>query len=128
MIKNNFGRIVGISSLTSKIALNNISAYACSKGGFEQLIKSVSLELSEFNITANTINPGRISTNMTSDLVEDSKSYNSIKSRIPKARFGKPEDLLTAVDFLISENSSYITGESITIDGGWMSSGGNPIL
>jgi NAD(P)-dependent dehydrogenase (short-subunit alcohol dehydrogenase family) len=126
LIDHDFGRIIGISSLTSSIVIKNLSAYSSSKGGFEQLIKSVAIEYSNYNITANTINPGRIDTTMTADLINNKNSNNSIISRIPKNRFGKPEDLLSAVDFLISEHSSYITGQSITIDGGWLASGGNP--
>ncbi|TAL60208.1 MAG: SDR family oxidoreductase [Bacteroidetes bacterium] len=126
LVKQNFGRVVGISSLTSRIGIRNIAPYAASKGGMEQLLKTLAVELSEYDITVNTINPGRISTNMTNDLTSNTDSSSSIISRIPKGRFGKPGDILSAIDFLLSDSSSYITGQSIIIDGGWMGSGGNP--
>ncbi len=126
LVKHNFGRVIGISSLTSQIGIRNIAPYAASKGGFEQLLKTLAVELSEYDITINTINPGRIATNMTHDVTSNNDSSSSMISRIPQARFGKPEDLLSAVDFLLSTSSSYITGQSIIIDGGWMASGGNP--
>ena len=125
--QNNFGRIVAISSLTSRIGIRDIGAYAASKGGLEQLMMTLSIELSKYEITVNTINPGRIQTAMTQDLYNQSLTKDSLISRIPKGRFGVPEDLLSAIDFLIDERSSYITGQSIIIDGGWIASGGNPL-
>jgi NAD(P)-dependent dehydrogenase (short-subunit alcohol dehydrogenase family) len=127
LVHYNFGRVIGISSLTSQIGIRNIAPYAASKGGFEQLLKTLAVELSEYDITVNTINPGRIATNMTSDIEGNIHSNSSMISRIPMKRFGKPQDILSAVDFLLSPSSSYITGQSIIIDGGWMASGGNPL-
>ena len=128
LIENNFGRIVGISSLTSRIGIRNIAAYAASKGGLEQLMMTLSVELSKYEITVNTINPGRIQTTMTYDIHNQLLTQDSMVSRIPKGRFGMPKDLISAIDFLIDERSSYITGQSIIIDGGWMASGGNPLM
>ena len=127
LVQHNFGRVIGISSLTSVIGIRNIAPYAASKGGLEQLLRTLAVELSEYDITINTINPGRIVTNMTHDLTSDDDSKSSILSRIPKRRFGQPQDILSAIDFLLSTSSSYITGQSIIIDGGWLASGGNPL-
>ncbi len=127
MIKNNFGRVVGITSLTTQIGIRNIGPYAASKGGLEQLLKTLAVELSEYDITVNALSPGRIATKMTKDLTDNSNSSNSIISRIPKKRFGYPAELTSAIDFLISHSSSYITGQTIVVDGGWLASGGNPI-
>jgi NAD(P)-dependent dehydrogenase (short-subunit alcohol dehydrogenase family) len=126
LMHNKFGRIVGISSLTSQIGLRKIAPYAASKGGFEQMLKTLAVEVAEYGITVNTLNPGRIETRMTKDLNDKEKSKESIISRIPMNRFGTPEDLLSAVQFLLDDNSGYFTGQSIVVDGGWLASGGNP--
>jgi 3-oxoacyl-[acyl-carrier protein] reductase len=126
LIRNKFGRILGISSLTSRIGLRRIAPYAASKGGFEQMLLTLAVEVAEYSITVNTLNPGRIETRMTNDLNDKENSKESIISRIPMNRFGRPEDLLSAVQFILDDNSGYFTGQSIVVDGGWLSSGGNP--
>lgn len=126
LIQNNFGRILGISSLTSQIGLRRIAPYAASKGGFEQMLRTLAVEVAKDGITVNTLNPGRIETMMTNDLNDKQNSKESIISRIPMNRFGNPKDLLSAVQFILDENSSYFTGQSIVVDGGWLASGGNP--
>ena len=125
MIANKYGRVIGITSLTADIGIKNISAYCASKGGVSQFLKSVAVELAKYKITVNMIAPGRIETRMTADLVGDQKMNDSIKNRIPMDRFGIPSDLTGAASFLASKASSYMTGQSIIIDGGWLGSGGN---
>jgi len=125
MIKHKYGRVIGITSLTTDIGIKNISAYCASKGGMAQFLKSIAIELVKYNITVNTIAPGRIVTRMTNDLVRDHKMINSIKNRIPMGRFGNPSDLTGAALFLASKESGYMTGQSIIVDGGWLGSGGN---
>lgn len=124
--QNKFGRILGISSLTSMIGLRRIAPYAASKAGFEQMLRTLAVEVAEDGITINTINPGRIETRMTNDLNDNQNFKESIISRIPMKRFGNPKDLLTAVQFILDDNSGYFTGQSIVVDGGWIASGGNP--
>jgi 3-oxoacyl-[acyl-carrier protein] reductase len=124
--RNKFGRVLGISSLTSQIGLRRIAPYAASKGGLEQMLRTLAVELAEDGITVNTLNPGRIETRMTNDLNDNQNSKESIISRIPMNRFGNPEDLLSAVQFILDDNSGYFTGQSIVVDGGWLASGGNP--
>jgi NAD(P)-dependent dehydrogenase (short-subunit alcohol dehydrogenase family) len=126
LIRNKFGRIMGISSLTSQIGLRRIAPYAASKGGFEQMLKTLAVEVAEYGITVNTLNPGRIETKMTNDLKDKQNSKESIISRIPMNRFGNPDDLLSAVQFILDDKSGYFTGQSIVVDGGWLASGGNP--
>lgn len=127
MIDNNYGRIIGITSLTSEIGIRNISAYAASKGGMTQFLKTISIELSKYNITVNMIAPGRIQTKMTEDLIKNGILRGSSLNCIPMRRFGLPSDLIGAVLFLTSESANYITGQTIVIDGGWLASGGNPL-
>jgi NAD(P)-dependent dehydrogenase (short-subunit alcohol dehydrogenase family) len=125
MIANTYGRVIGITSLTAYIGIKNISAYSASKGGMSQFLMSIAVELAKYNITVNMIAPGRIVTNMTDDLIGNQKMNDSINTRIPMARFGIPSDLTGAALFLASETSSYMTGQSIIVDGGWLGSGGN---
>lgn len=125
MIKNNYGKIVGITSLTSFMGIRNISAYGASKGGMTQFLKSISIELADSNITVNMVSPGRIDTSMTSDLIINDELNKLIKSRIPMNRYGSVNEISGAVLFLVSNLSNYMTGQSIIIDGGWLSSGGN---
>ncbi len=126
MLKQRYGKIIGITSLTSEFGIRNISAYAASKGGMAQFLKTLALELADYNINVNMIAPGRIKTKMTEDLLKDEKLRESNLRCIPLNRFGLPSDISGAVLFLASESANYITGQTIFIDGGWLASMGNP--
>lgn len=126
MMENKYGKIIGITSLTSMFGIKNISAYAASKGGMSQFLKTISIELAEYNINVNMVAPGRIKTKMTEDLLESENLRNSNLRCIPMGRFGLPSDLTGAILFLASETASYITGQTIFVDGGWTASMGNP--
>lgn len=125
MIKYKYGKIIGITSLTSYIGIKNISSYSASKGGMSQFLMSLATELVDYNISVNMIAPGRIKTAMTSDLIMDEKLNKLIKNRIPMGRYGSPSDISGVALFLASSFSDYMTGQSIIIDGGWLASGGN---
>ncbi|NOY87393.1 MAG: SDR family oxidoreductase [Deltaproteobacteria bacterium] len=125
MMDRNYGRIIGITSLTSKIGLIHISAYASSKGGMSQFLKTLSVELAPYNIAVNMIAPGRIQTVMTQDLLSDANTREANINCIPMGRLGVPSDITGAVLYLASDSSRYITGQTIVIDGGWLASGGN---
>jgi NAD(P)-dependent dehydrogenase (short-subunit alcohol dehydrogenase family) len=116
------GKIINLSSLTSKIGIPNISIYGAAKGGVFALTKSLSLELAPHNITVNAVAPGYVRTAMTEAAFTDPKRMEWMLSRIPLGRFGKPEDIGHAVLYLASPAADYLTGEVIYIDGGWMSS------
>lgn len=126
MMPQKFGKIIGITSLTSEFGIKNISAYAASKGGLAQFLKTAAIELAEFNINVNMVAPGRIKTKMTADLLKDKDAAASNLRCIPLNRFGEPKDVAGAVLFLASEHSNYMTGQTIFVDGGWLASGGNP--
>lgn len=128
MIDMNYGKIIGITSLTSEFGIRNISAYSASKGGMSQFLKTISVELSEHNINVNMIAPGRIETRMTDDILKNKNLRDANLRCIPMERFGLPSDLTGAVLYLASDASNYMTGQTIVIDGGWLASGGNPTV
>tara|TARA_B100000959_G_C14942039_1_gene608257 strand:+ start:954 stop:1706 length:753 start_codon:yes stop_codon:yes gene_type:complete len=116
MIKQKYGRIINISSIIGQIGNKGQSNYAASKAGIDAVTKSLSKELGSRGITINSIAPGYIETGMTSSLPNEIKE-NMLKS-IPLNRFGDPSDVASLVNFLISKNASYITGQIINLDGG----------
>ena len=119
------GRVINVSSLTGEIGLPNLAAYGATKGGVNQLTRALAVEWAARGITVNAIGPGRIRTAMTEDIFSD-PAQASFVSRIPMRRPGEPSDLTGAVVFLASDASSYLTGQIIYIDGGWLASGGHP--
>ncbi len=116
MVKRRYGRVVNISSVVGVTGGAGQVNYASSKAGVIAMTKSLSQEFATRNITLNCIAPGFIETNMTSGL--DEKRKEAILNSIPANRFGLPEDLSSAIIFLVSEESSYITGQTIHINGG----------
>ena len=125
MVNNKTGRIIMISSLTAEIGIPNIAAYAASRGGIKQLAKTMAVELASSGITVNCVGPGRFKTMMTEDIFLDDQKREDFLKVIPMQRPGIPDDLSGALIFLASDSSSYITGQSIYIDGGWLAGGGN---
>jgi len=125
MIKRKTGRIIMISSLTAKIGIPNIAAYAAGRGGIKQLGKTMAVELASSGITVNCVGPGRFRTKMTEDIFSDESKRKKILNAIPMSRAGVPDDLSGILIFLASDSSSYITGQSIYVDGGWLAGGGN---
>lgn len=119
MIQKGCGKIINVASLSSKIGIADISAYAASKGGIASLTKSLSVEFAKHNININAVAPGYYETVLTKDAFEDDYRKDWILSRIPMGRSGNPSDLGGTVVFLASEASDYITGQIIYVDGGW---------
>ena len=116
MIRNNYGRIINISSIIGLVGNKGQSNYSASKSGIIGLTKSIAKELASKNITVNAIAPGYIETDMTENLTE--KNQQQLLSTIPLNRLGKPDDIANLVCFLLSDEASYITGQTINVDGG----------
>lgn len=116
MMKNKWGRIIFISSVVGISGNQGQSNYAASKAGLIGLAKSISKELGSRNITSNVIAPGYIETDMTSFLDDGNKE--NIIEQLSIKRIGKPEDISNVVAFLCNDESEYITGQVIPVDGG----------
>ena len=116
MMKNKWGRIIFISSVVGISGNQGQANYAASKAGLIGLAKSISKELGSRNITSNVVAPGYIETDMTSFL--DNQNKENIIEQLSIKRIGKPEDISNVVSFLCNEESEYITGQVIPVDGG----------
>jgi 2-deoxy-D-gluconate 3-dehydrogenase len=118
---NRPGSMINTASLISFIGGKNVPAYAASKAGINQVTKSMANGLARYGIRVNAIAPGWFLTDLTEALQNDKARYAEILSRIPLGRWGNPEELGGAAVFLASDASSYMTGQTLVIDGGWMS-------
>jgi len=116
MLKNKYGRIVNITSVVGHTGNLGQSNYAASKAAIIGMSKSLAIEYAKKNITINCVSPGFIQSNMTDSIVEYIKAV--LTSRIPMAKLGKGEDIANTVAFLSSDAASYITGETIHVNGG----------
>jgi len=116
MMKNKFGRVINISSTSASIGNKGQSNYAAAKAGIEAFTRTLAREFGSRGITANNIAPGFIDTDMTNFLSEEEKA--NIQKDIPLNRFGKPEEVADLINFLASDEASYITGQTIHLNGG----------
>ena len=116
MMKNKWGRIVFISSIVGIVGNQGQANYAASKAGLIGLSKSIAKEMGSRSITSNVVAPGYIDTDMTAFLTDEQK--DNIIEQLSIKRIGKPEDVANIVSFLSSEESEYITGQVIPVDGG----------
>ena len=116
MLKNKYGRIVNITSIVGHTGNLGQTNYAASKAGIIGMSKSLAVEYAKKNITINCVSPGFIQSNMTDKIVESIKAV--LTSRIPMSKLGTGEDVANTVAFLSSDSASYITGETIHVNGG----------
>ena len=116
MLKNKYGRIVNITSVVGHTGNIGQANYAASKAGINGMSKSLAIEYAKKNITINCVSPGFIQSKMTDNIVESIKAV--LTSRIPMAKLGTGEDVSNTVAFLSSDAASYITGETIHVNGG----------
>ena len=116
MLKNKFGRVVNITSVVGHTGNLGQANYAASKAGIIGMSKSLAIEYAKKNITVNCVSPGFIVSDMTSNIAEKVKLF--LTSRIPMGKLGTGEDVSNTVAFLSSEQASYITGETIHVNGG----------
>lgn len=120
MIKQGKGKIINITSIAGQVGFANSSAYCASKGAIINITRELALELAQYKINVNAIGPGVIETDMTKDLLEDKAIKETLLANIPLNRIGEPEDIANAALFLASDNSDYITGITLFVDGGWL--------
>lgn len=120
MKKQQWGRIISITSMAVKQPVNNLILSNSVRASVVGLVKTLSNELASLNITVNNVMPGYTETERLNELVRNNPSFANAKMEVPMGRFGKPEEFAAAVVFLASERASYITGQSIAVDGGWL--------
>ena len=118
------GRIIAVTSVATKVALPNVSVYSMSKAALGAMVRALAIEWAKDGVTVNAIAPGRFWTAMTDAVFSNPELHENAVSVIPQARPGVPADLAGAAVLLASDASSYITGQTLFVDGGWTASAG----
>jgi len=124
MLRRRFGRIINIASLSSFVAFQEVAAYGASKAAVASLTRSLAVEWSHLGVTVNAIAPGIFPTLLNSKII-DSPRGQELLVRTPMGRFGETSELVTTAIYLASRETSFTTGQIITVDGGMMASGVN---
>jgi len=124
-IENDYGRIVNIASLSTFVSLFEVDAYSASKAAVASLTKSLAIEWAKHGVNVNAIAPGVFKTALNRDLLESTMRGKEFQTRTPMGRFGQVEELAGAAIFLSSDAASYVTGEVLVVDGGFLASGVN---
>ena len=125
MIENGYGRIVNIASLSTFVSLFEVAAYSASKAAVASLTKSLAIEWARHGVNVNAIAPGVFRTALNQQLLDSTPRGQEFLARTPMGRFGKVEELAGAAVFLSSEAASFVTGEVLVVDGGFLASGVN---
>ena len=125
MLERQYGRIINIASLSSFVALYEVAAYSASKAAVASLTKSLAVEWASRGVCVNAIAPGVFRTALNQKLLDETDRGREFLLRTPMKRFGKVEELAGAAVFLASEAASFVTGEILTVDGGFLASGVN---
>jgi NAD(P)-dependent dehydrogenase (short-subunit alcohol dehydrogenase family) len=125
MLDRGYGRIINIGSLSSFVALQEVAAYGASKAGVVALTKSLAIEWGPRGVCVNAIAPGVFRTNINEKLLDGTARGQEFLIRTPVKRFGRVEELAGAAVFLASEAASFVNGEVIAVDGGFLASGVN---
>ena len=125
MVGQGFGKILNIASLTTFVGFNQVAAYGVSKAGVGALTKTLAIELAPFNICVNAIAPGIFPTALNAELILHTERGRELKMRTPMKRFGQMDELTGGAIYLVSDAASFVTGEILVIDGGFLASGVN---
>ena len=119
MLSQKYGNIIHISSILGLIAVPQVAAYNVSKGALNQFSRSIAVEYGSSGIRSNSVCPGLIATDMTADLMKDTDLMKEWSKEYPIGRFGNPEDVANACLYLASDESSFVTGITLPVDGGF---------
>lgn len=125
MLERKYGRIINIASLSTFVALFEVAAYAASKAAVASLTKSLAVEWAKHGVNVNAIAPGVFKTDLNRQLLESTERGKEFQLRTPMGRFGMVEELAGAAVFLASDAASFVTGEILVVDGGFLASGVN---
>lgn len=125
MLDRGYGRIINIASLNSFVALSEVAAYAASKAGVASLTRSLAVEWSKKGVTVNAIAPGVFRTDLNANLLDSTARGQELLMRTPMGRFGRTEELIGAAVYLASDGASFVTGQTLVVDGGFLASGVN---
>ena len=119
MVERKSGRIINLASMLGAVGLAERTPYASSKGGLIQFTRTLALEWAQYNILVNAICPGPFATSLNRPILESPEKAAPFLKEIPLKRFGEPKELKGAVIFLASDASSFVTGTTLFVDGGW---------
>jgi NAD(P)-dependent dehydrogenase (short-subunit alcohol dehydrogenase family) len=125
MLERSYGRIINIASLNSFVALSEVAAYAASKAAVVSLTRSLAVEWSKKGVAVNAIAPGVFHTALNADLLDNTPRGHELLTRTPMGRFGRNEELVGAAVYLASDAASFVTGQTLVVDGGFLASGVN---